>query len=356
MSDTASSAFDKQFPKQSIEDYAEAQGQIKLPSGQFRTVGELRDIPPPKWNVEDWLQADTTAIFWGLPGAYKTTHLIGVWASTGLGFEWYGKPVQQGISLYVPLEDLSGFKARVEAFEEHHQVDLETTAPWCRWWDGEFDFTSEGLAPLEAKIREMAETYPDLPVRMIVLDPLMKVFGAGAASEDRDMRERILLVEKLRSPYREATVVLSQHCSWAAEHEFGSIMQRALTATSIRAKGEGHVGSLELMRQKNASEGEKLHFESVTLGPDGQIVMRPCHEPSRTHDLTENETLMLSIIEDAQPFGLTLEELNAEAREAGIGGKDPERARKRHYATRKSLLRKKRIYENQENRYFVRKM
>ena len=82
MSDTASSAFDKQFPKQSIEDYAEAQGQIKLPSGQFRTVGELRDIPPPKWNVKDWLQENTTAIFWGLPGAFKTTHLIAAWAST----------------------------------------------------------------------------------------------------------------------------------------------------------------------------------------------------------------------------------------------------------------------------------
>jgi AAA domain len=299
------------FQPQAIEDYAREQGlQIVLPAGQFRTVGELRDIPPPRWNVQDWLQENTTAIYWGLPGSFKTTHLIAGWASTGLGCEWYGRAVEQGISLYVPLEDMSGFKARVEAFEEHYQLDLEIDAPWCRWWDGDVDFTPDGIAPLEAKIREMAETYTDLPLRNLTIDPLMKVFGDGSANEDRDMRERILLIEKLRSPYPEATAILSQHCSWAAEHEFGSITQRALTATSIRAKGEGHTSTLELMRQKNASEGETLHFQSVTLGPDGKIVMQPCLAANTTHKLTENETILYGIIEAAGVHGLSTDELN----------------------------------------------
>ena len=52
-------------------------------------------------------------------------------------------------------------------------------------------------------------------------------------------------------------------------------MQRALTATSIKARGNGEIGTLEIVRQKNAKEGKPLTFKRRVLGPDGKIVLVP---------------------------------------------------------------------------------
>ena len=96
--------------------------------GHFRTVIDLENIKPPECVIDGLLQQGTTAILWGLPGSTKTTHAIDWWARCALGMEWCGAKTTKGISCYLVLEDLAGFKARVDAWQEHNQTKLP---PWA---------------------------------------------------------------------------------------------------------------------------------------------------------------------------------------------------------------------------------
>ncbi len=253
------------------EDIPGANGEAPPERHQFKTVADLRDIPPPTWNVAGMLQENSTAVMWGLPGSYKTTHQVDLWASTSIGRAWAGREVKSGISLYIPLEDLPGFRARVDAWEEHRGRKLPDH---CRWWAEPFDFTEPCLADVANAMQQLVADYA-LPIRNLTIDPIMKGFGEGSALDEEEMRKRVIAVEKLRAPHPEATAILSQHCSWTAEHEFGSIMQRALTSTSIKARGNGEIGTLDIVRQKNAKEGTPLTFRRIDVGPDGKIVLEP---------------------------------------------------------------------------------
>lgn len=281
------------------------------PGPAFKTVGDLRNIPPPAWNVDGLLQENSTAVMWGLPGSYKTTHQVDLWASTAVGRPWAGRGVKPGISLYIPLEDLPGFRARVDAWEEHHRRALPDH---CLWWSEAFDFSEACLADVAAAMEQLTTKF-DLPIRNLTIDPIMKGFGEGSAMDEEEMRKRVIAVEKLRAPHPAATAILSQHCSWAADHEFGSIMQRALTATSIRARGQGEIGTLEIVRQKNAREGDKLIFKRRDIGPDGKIALEPSTEVD-TAALTGEERkcfdALVKAVDDAQQAGQnTLPSLSA---------------------------------------------
>ena len=62
-----------------------------------------------------------------------------------------------------------------------------------------------------------------------------------------------------------------QHAGWDNKHELGSIMQRALTATSIKASANGNVATLTISRQKNDEEDVSLTFNKHPLGAKGKL-------------------------------------------------------------------------------------
>ena len=67
----------------------------------FKTIADLRAMPPPDWNVEGYFEANSTAIFWGLPGSLKTTVVIN-WRSlsthqtTNFEINWFRSTKKPG--------------------------------------------------------------------------------------------------------------------------------------------------------------------------------------------------------------------------------------------------------------------
>jgi hypothetical protein len=247
--------------------------------GGFRPAKDLRNIQPPAYNIEGLLQQGTTANLWGLPGETKTTHATDWWARLSLGLPWRDKPVSRGIAAYLPLEDMSGFRARVEAWQEHNIKSLlehnVTSLPdHALWWDDVFDFSEECIAKVRRAL-QAAETKYGLPVVLIVIDPIMAAFGEGSVSDENEFRKRLKAIESLRAPFSLATALVVQHAGWDGKHELGSILQRALTATSIKAASNGDVATLTIVRQKNDEEGKTLHFRKVSLGSAGKLVVVP---------------------------------------------------------------------------------
>ena len=217
------------------------------------------------------LQQGTTALLWGLPGSTKTTHAIDWWARLSFGLDWCDAKVTKGITFYLVLEDLAGFRARVDAWQEHNEMELP---PWALWWDGGFDFSDECTAAVRTAM-EAAQREHGLPVVLITIDPIMAAYGEGTALDEQDFRQRLTAIESMMAPFPEATALALQHAGWEGKHELGSIIQRALTATSIRATANADTAQLTIVRQKNDEEGRTLTFQKQSLGGKGKLVMVP---------------------------------------------------------------------------------
>ena len=253
------------------------------------------------------MQQGTTALLWGLPGTTKTTHAVDWWGRLSLGLDWCDAQVAKGISFYLPLEDRAGFRARVDAWEEHNATRLP---PWALWWDGDFDFSNE-CATAVRQAMEAKQSEHGLPVVFACLDPIMKTFGEGTALDEQDFRKRLAMIECIMAPFADATALVVQHAGWDGKHELGSVIQRALTATSIKAAITGDVATLTIVRQKNDEEGRVLTFRKQPLGDKGRIVMVPAAASvTKSHRLTGVYKLaydaLVKAIDDANQAGQTL--------------------------------------------------
>jgi hypothetical protein len=251
-------------------------------------------------------------LIWGLPGSTKTTHATDWWARLSLGIAWRDKPVSRGITAYLPLEDMSGFRARVDAWQEHNATSLPDHA---LWWDDAFDFSEECIAEVRRALQAAEITY-GLPVVLIVIDPIMAAFGDGTALDESDFRKRLRAIETLSAPFPKATALVVQHAGWEGKHELGSILQRALTATSIKATANKDGATLTIVRQKNDEEGAVLHFRKMSLGSKGKVVMVPEEAgASAGHGLTGQKKdaldALVKAVDTAEMTGQSLPSMSA---------------------------------------------
>ncbi len=325
------------------------------PVGRFRNVNDLKAIEPPGYNIDGILQKATTALLWGLPGSTKTTHAVDWWARLALGLPWCGAEVTKGIACYLPLEDLAGFRARVDAWEEYNETSLP---PWALWWDGGFDFTDECITAVRQAM-EAAQREHNLPVVFSCIDPIMKAYGDGAAVDERDFRKRLLAIENMVAPFKTATAVAIQHAGWEGKHELGSILQRALTATSIRATSNGPIAQLTVIRQKNDEEGRTITFQKHALGDKGKLVMvqdQSGAKISKTGELSQNLSAMLRILSDAGPHGLAVDEWNEAAREIGLAVTQAGNPRRTALYEMRGKLKDRKLVHETNGRWYVTKV
>ena len=232
--------------------------------GRLASLSELDRLTEPKFVIDGIAEEGTELMLWGREGSLKTTVLADWYRCILTGENWCGRHVEQGIVLHVPLEDRRGFAARLQILRELHG-DLP---PHLVWWDGAFEFSEACMLDIRSKLLDLAIAF-DLPVRMIGVDPFTKAFK-GSATEDQDMRRNLALIRTLNAPFPNATTVLVTHSGWADEHELGSIMQRALTSTSIQCRAQESVVSASVVRQKNGVSGAQFWF---TVRPDDRAGM-----------------------------------------------------------------------------------
>ena len=156
---------------------------------------------------------------------------------------------------------------------------------------------------------EAQQQQHNLPVLFNCIDPIMKQFGEGTALDEQDFRKRLSAIERLMAPFPESTALAIQHAGWDNKHELGSILQRALTATSIKASANGNVATLTIVRQKNDEEDRTFTFNKHPLGAKGKLVMVPA-SPDRSLKLTGQNRLafdaLVKAVDDGNQAGITL--------------------------------------------------
>lgn len=262
-------------------------------------------------------------LVWGPPKCGKSFWTMDAALHVALGWEYRGRKVQAGPVVYLAAEGAHGFTARIEAYRQHFHVDdapfyLEPVRP---------DLVADH-ADLIAVIREtLGETRP----AVVVVDTLNRTF-TGSESSDEDMTAYVQAAGAIIDAF-DCCVVVVHHCGIEGSRPRGhTSLTGAVDAQIAIAKGVGGSATATVEHMKDGPEGDVLAFrlETVEVGidDDGDAITSCIVEPvdamekaEPSHRLTANQKTMFGILHDAGSAGLSVDEWNAKARDAGLAPK-----------------------------------
>ena len=278
----------------------------------------------PPYLVKGLIPRVGLTVVWGPPKCGKSFWVFDLTMHVALNWPYRGRRVQQGTVVYCAFEGANGFKARAEAFrlrnlsEDHGAIDFYLIA-------ARMNLVVDHPALIAAIKAQPTQTKPVC----VVLDTLNRSLQ-GSESKDEDMSAYIKAADAIREEF-ECAVIVVHHCGVEGTRPRGhTSLGGALDAQlGVRRDMGGNIDvTVEWM--KDGPEGDcvvsKLEPVEVGIDSDGDaitscVVVPVDISPSKAPEpkLTRNQQTMFAVLHAAGFPGLTTDEWNARAREAGIG-------------------------------------
>lgn len=228
-------------------------------------VGDVEAVIDGLWLVDDWLPAHGLGALYGHPGSGKSFLALDMGLRVALGWEIAGREVEQGLVLYVVAEGQTGFRNRMVAFRDHHQIGKETPFAFVpvaidlQSPDGDRD-------KLIGAISDAADVAGQRPV-LVVIDTLSKTFGAGKENTD-DMATYVANCSAVADRFKCCTLIVHHRPKESESRDLrGHSSLKGGIETTIIVEG-GAVKTATTLKQKDGPDNEKISFslEVVELG------------------------------------------------------------------------------------------
>jgi hypothetical protein len=288
---------------------------------------EIEDIPHKKNLVRNFLGAGEMSCLFGPPGSAKSVLAGDLAAHCAWGQDWFGRRTMQGGVLFIAAERAALVKRRFAAFRLYYGLaDLPLAV-----LSGSLDFRSNGTAA--DGIIEYAKRWKDddgTETRLIIGDTVSRLIAGGDENSPKDVGAFINNVARIQDATG-AHILLIHHVPHEQNRMRGHGALLAACDTTIKIEKCGDIRTATVEKNNDGEEGEAVAFklESQELGKDpdtGQMttapVVRPTDQPTYSADkpkLSKNQTTMFSLLHEAGPSGLTVEQWYDQAREAGLG-------------------------------------
>jgi hypothetical protein len=301
---------------------AEASADTIAPRFKLRRFDELKIGTERTYLVKGLIPRTGLIVVWGPPKCGKSFWTFDLVLHVALGREYRGRRVQQGPVVYCAFEGGGGYPARAEAFRQRNLP--EDHEP--------FDFFL-----LDAQI-DLVKDQPDIVAGVraqsaapacVVLDTLNRSLN-GSESLDKDMAAYIRAADAIREAFG-CVVIIVHHCGVNDTRPRGhtSLTGAVDAQLAVRRDTAGNIIT-EVEWMKDGPEGDTIasQLESVEIGMDADgdqissCVVVPIELPATTAaepKLSKNQQTMFSILHAAGPSGLTGDQWNIQAREAGLG-------------------------------------
>ena len=319
-----SSAIDNEFPLRPPPYEAES----PPPRARLVAFEDIKLTRERRYLVKGLIPRTGLTVIWGAPKSGKSFWCFDVMMHVALGWEYRGRRVQSGPVVYCAFEGQSGIRARVEAFrlEKMSGAEVPDHVPFYLQ-----DVTLDLVADHGGLIEVVRQQLGDHPPAVVVLDTLNRSLR-GSESSDQDMSAYVQAADAIREAF-ECAVIVVHHCGHNGERPRGhSSLAGALDAqlSVKRAANDAIVVECELNKDGPTGDTVTSRLEVVTVDhdEDGEEITScviveedEAPVPSSGPKLSKNQATMFSILHDAGSQGLTKEEWNEQAREAGLGVK-----------------------------------
>lgn len=238
---------------------------------------DIEENPVKEWLIDDMLGDGEFTCFWGMPGCGKSVILTDAAFHVASGEEWFGKPVKQGLVVYIAAERAKLTERRIAALRKRHNakgVPLVILK-------GRLDFTS-GLDDAKAiieKVREV-ERKTGQACAWLIVDTIARTFGGGDENAAKDMGAYVQACDLIRESIN-AHLSLVHHCARNGEKPRGSIALDGAVDASFKVGATAAYRVVTTDKENDTvADGPLVRFrlESEELGTDpktGKITKAP---------------------------------------------------------------------------------
>jgi AAA domain len=292
-------------------------------SRPFVMYSELADGDNKLWLVHGMLGQGEASAVYGQPGCGKSVLIEDLALHIAAGRDWHGKSVQRGAVVYFALERKKLVERRARAFRKKHGLD---DLPFAIV-GGVYDFRIPATAAWLADICDQVTKLTGEKVVLIVIDTLSRALAGGDENSPKDMGA----IVNATATIQEKT---GGHVLWVHHmpHDgdrmrgHGALLGAMDTTLHVIKSASGR--SATVVKANDSEEGECVDFdlESIEVGTDGTtapvvvaISQTRGHSVASEPRLKGNQQTMFAILHSAGSAGMTVEEWNTEARDAGIG-------------------------------------
>ncbi len=244
----------------------------------FLDRAQLSEMRAPSMLIEGVMPSASNAILSGRDSTYKTFVAIDMALHIATGRQWQGHEVEQGKVLYIAGEGAYGIGKRINAWEEHHGVQVNPAGFVVR--KAALNLHTPGAAADHLLRYIEAGGY-----RFVVIDTMRRVSG-GADGNSSEMGAVIDSIDRIKLATKEGSTLTLAHTDkgdndtrgWSGiEDDIECVWhsERKPPATQLTLKNT---------KMKDAEEHEPVTLDaikvagSLALGPAAQIDNGDSHE------------------------------------------------------------------------------
>lgn len=240
-------------------DSADAEPKPRLPL--LASFNHWRDLPPPEYVVDGWVEDLALSAVIGPSGVGKSAVVLDMACSIAMGVPWQGKNTKRSRVLYIAGEGGTGAAQRVKSWESEHDLDV-----------GEDLFMITEAVLIGSKNKELwpwlAEQVQALDIRLVIFDTLARMSLGLEENSASDMGNAVARFDRLRRDGKTGVMVV-HHTARGQSHGRGSTAILGALDSEIlvsppededdddqEVDGPGKRITATVTKQKNAADGE----------------------------------------------------------------------------------------------------
>lgn len=272
---------------------------------------------PPKWLVKGVVPQAGLAVIYGASGSGKTFFTFDLCAAIVRGAPWRGMPVVEGRGVYVVAEGAGGFRNRLEAYCQSHDVDPSA-----------FGMGVIADAPNlmdKAQVKELLDALKAFgPVSFVVVDTYARAMVGGNENDSKDAGLVIAHCGRIHKATGALVILVHHSGKEPGSGARGSSALRAAADLEIEVTGGAKTRAATITKMKDGEDGKQYGFRlgEVVLGEDEdgfpvtscvvEHVDGPVQRERHVKPLTPAQQLVLRVLDDAMDLagaGLAYSEL-----------------------------------------------
>jgi AAA domain len=231
---------------------------------KFIAVGELiKNIRPPCWLIDGYLEEHTLACIFGESGAGKSFVAIDMACCIATGTPWHGHNVDYGIVFYIAGEGHNGLAKRFKAWEIENGASLENALLYVAERPAQL-CNAENAATIATAVQELSENAGQKP-RIIFIDTLARNYGGGDENSTEDMNTFVRHVDEIKN-YWQATALIVHHTGHENKGRMrgSSVLRAALDHEYLVTKDGDYINFIS-KKSKESRDPDSLRFHLATV-------------------------------------------------------------------------------------------